>query len=124
MASPGNNDTHGAVRNKSRPSATIAPQLGDYGRKYTALTIATEARDDWDEAFGQVLVIYASSGSNGPIVYKQAMTSDLTFGDRITLIAFHSTTDVIAPSTEIDAKTRLILKRKLAELAAHRHKGA
>jgi len=32
----------------------IAPQLGDYGRKYTALTIATEARDDWDEAFSQV----------------------------------------------------------------------
>ena len=31
----------------------IAPQLGDYGRKYTAITIATEARDEWDEAFSQ-----------------------------------------------------------------------
>ncbi len=31
----------------------IAPQLGDYGRKFTALTIATEARDEWDEAFSQ-----------------------------------------------------------------------
>ncbi|MBI5063147.1 MAG: hypothetical protein HZB87_06715, partial [Desulfatitalea sp.] len=31
----------------------IAPQLGDYGRKYTAITIATEARDEWDEAFPQ-----------------------------------------------------------------------
>jgi electron transport complex protein RnfC len=31
----------------------VAPQLGDYGRKYTAITIATEARDDWDDAFAQ-----------------------------------------------------------------------
>ncbi len=33
--------------------SAIAPQLGDYGRKYTAITIATEARDEWDEAFSQ-----------------------------------------------------------------------
>ncbi|KJS31497.1 MAG: hypothetical protein VR64_11310 [Desulfatitalea sp. BRH_c12] len=31
----------------------IAPQLGDYGRKFTAITIAVDARDEWDDAFGE-----------------------------------------------------------------------
>lgn len=31
----------------------VTPHLGDYGRKFTAITIATEARDEWDDAFAQ-----------------------------------------------------------------------
>ena len=42
----------------------------------------------------------------------------LSDGDRISVIAFHSTTDLVAPSTEIDAATKLLLKRKLERLEA------
>jgi Na+-translocating ferredoxin:NAD+ oxidoreductase subunit C len=31
----------------------LHPQLGDYGRKYVAIMVATEAQDEWDEAFSQ-----------------------------------------------------------------------
>ncbi len=31
----------------------LTPHLGDYGRKYTAITIAPEAKDEWDEQFSQ-----------------------------------------------------------------------
>jgi Ca-activated chloride channel homolog len=42
----------------------------------------------------------------------------LSSGDRISVIAFHSTTDVIAPSTEIDTGSKLLLKKKLEALEA------
>ncbi len=43
----------------------------------------------------------------------------LSPGDRISVIAFHSRTDILVPSTEIDAKSRLVLRSKLEALEAH-----
>jgi Na+-translocating ferredoxin:NAD+ oxidoreductase subunit C len=33
---------------------SIASHLGDYGRKYTAIAIKTDGRDEWDETFSEV----------------------------------------------------------------------
>lgn len=32
---------------------SVTPHLGDYGRKYTAIAIAPEPQDEWDEAFAE-----------------------------------------------------------------------
>jgi Ca-activated chloride channel homolog len=42
----------------------------------------------------------------------------LADGDRISVIAFHSKTDVVAPPTKIDAGSRLVLRKKLEALEA------
>ena len=54
--------------------ASISNYLGDYGRKYTAITVTVDANDDWDEGFAaagpkpdmQTLADYLSSAPGAP----------------------------------------------------------
>jgi electron transport complex protein RnfC len=56
----------------------INPHLGDYGRKYTAIAIAAEARDEWDDQFAQAcdridlaaLVDFLSGAPGAPALEK------------------------------------------------------
>lgn len=57
---------------------SLNPHLGDYGRKYTAITIAAEAKDEWDDQFAQAcnridlaaLVDFLSGAPGAPALEK------------------------------------------------------
>lgn len=57
---------------------SVAPHLGDYGRKFTAITIAPEGADEWDEQFAeasrqadrQLLIDYLCNVPGAPALDK------------------------------------------------------
>jgi Na+-translocating ferredoxin:NAD+ oxidoreductase subunit C len=59
---------------------SVTPHLGDYGRKYTAIAIAPESRDEWDDQFGeackqidrQALIDFLTSAPGAPPLEKLA----------------------------------------------------
>jgi Na+-translocating ferredoxin:NAD+ oxidoreductase subunit C len=61
---------------------SVAPHLGDYGRKYTAVTITPEPRDEWDDQFAQgcqqpdrqLLIDFLASAPGAPGLDKLANT--------------------------------------------------
>jgi Ca-activated chloride channel family protein len=46
------------------------------------------------------------------------LVDSLDDGDRVSVIGFHSTTDLIVPSTEIDRGTKLLIRKKLESIEA------
>ncbi len=90
--------------------SAVAPQLGDYGRKYTAITIATENRDEWDGAFAQAcgqinlatLADYLSGAPGAPPLAK--LVSPQKPID--TIVIYGGDTDLLVDSNLYVLKTR------------------
>ena len=94
----------------------LHPQLGDYGRKYIAIVVATEAKDEWDESFGQastqlnsqVLADYLAGAPGNPPVEKMAAPQTPVQ----TIIIYGGDTDLLVDTNLYVLKSQIAMIEK------------
>jgi Ca-activated chloride channel family protein len=88
------------------------------------LRVGTHAPEQSGRVPVNVALVVDSSGSMegraiaDAIAASSAMIDALTLGDRLAVVVFHSTAEVLVPSTVLDEDTRAEAKRRLAEVRA------
>lgn len=81
---------------------TLTPHIGDYGRKHTAITIATESVDEWDDQFARlreqislpVMIDHLCGAPGAPALDKLAKTGKPIH----TIIIYGGDTDLLVDS--------------------------